>query len=435
MKTNIMKKQKRMLLLCFGLAAIAGSSVSFAANGHKEDVDKLFKEGLYQREQGHVYSAIEAFQTVLSLRPELDRVRLELAVAYYKALDYEAAREQAEAVLRKPDIPDNVRLSVLAFLAQLRKDQEASLKSKTWERSLSVGLMHDSNVNAGPSSNVVQGGIPLLSPTDLARSDTAATLSAGISHSYQSPNPMRIGDSVAQFLWQSRANFYAKENFSAHASNLEVVTLSTGPAWFVLEKWRANVNVSLDHYQYGSAPLAHYTSILPSVTWQMDKGELTWDVLVQKREFARSGDIGKDSNYTAMGVYIGHVYHDGKVAAQAGIRLFREAADRNYYSNDGTEFFVGASAVTWENGSVYGRYSQRDTKMDALNPNLVPLLTENQKDTLKTYELGFHHDFKDAVLKDWRITGNYTAYRNSSNVSYYNYNRNMTGLSLSRNFD
>lgn len=435
MKTNIMKKQKRMLLLCFGLAAIAGSSVSFAANGHKEDVDKLFKEGLYQREQGHVYSAIEAFQTVLSLRPELDRVRLELAVAYYKALDYEAAREQAEAVLRKPDIPDNVRLSVLAFLAQLRKDQEASLKSKTWERSLSVGLMHDSNVNAGPSSNVVQGGIPLLSPTDLARSDTAATLSAGISHSYQSPNPMRIGDSVAQFLWQSRANFYAKENFSAHASNLEVVTLSTGPAWFVLEKWRANVNVSLDHYQYGSAPLAHYASILPSVTWQMDKGELTWDVLVQKREFARSGDIGKDSNYTAMGVYIGHVYHDGKVAAQAGIRLFREAADRNYYSNDGTEFFVGASAVTWENGSVYGRYSQRDTKMDALNPNLVPLLTENQKDTLKTYELGFHHDFKDAVLKDWRITGNYTAYRNSSNVSYYNYNRNMTGLSLSRNFD
>lgn len=414
---------------------MAGGSVSFAANGDKEDVNKLFKEGLYQREQGHLYSAIEAFQTVLSLRPELDRVRLELAVAYYKMLDYEAAREQAEAVLSKPDIPDNVRLSVLAFLAQLKKDQEALLKGKVWERSLSVGLMHDSNVNAGPASNVVQGGIPLLAPTDLARSDTAAVLSAGISHSYQPPTPMRVGDSVAQFLWQSRANFYAKENFSEHASNLEVVTLSTGPAWFVLDKWRANVNVSLDHYQYGSAPLARYASIFPSVTWQMDKGEFTWDVLVQKREFARSGDIGKDSNYTATGAYIGHVYHDGKVAAQAGIRLFREAADRNYYSNDGTEFFVGASAVTWENGSMYGRYSQRDTKMDALNPDLVPSLTENQKDTLKTYELGFHHDFKDEVLKDWRITGSYTAYRNSSNVSYYNYNRNMTGVSLSRNFD
>lgn len=418
-----------MLLLCFGLAAIAGSSVSFAANGNKEDVDKLFKEGLYQREQGRLFSAIEAFQTVLSLRPELDRVRLELAVAYYKALDYEAAREQAEAVLRKPDIPDNVRLSVLAFLAQLKKDQEASLKSKVWERFLSVGLMHDSNVNAGPSSAIAQA--TNLSTSDAARADTAAVLSAGISHSYQSPTPMRIGDSAAQFLWQSRANFYAKENFSAHASNLEVVTLSTGPAWFALNKWRANVNISLDHFQYGGSPLARYASVLPSITWQMDKGELTWDVLVQKREFARSDDDGKDSNYTATGVYVGHIYHDGKVAAQAGIRLFREAADQNYYSNDGTEFFVGANAVTWENGSVYGRYSQRDTKMDAL----MPRLTENQKDTLKTYELGFHHDFKDAVLKDWRITGSHTAYRNSSNVSYYNYNRNMTGLSLSRNFD
>lgn len=430
-----MQKSKKMLLLCVGLAAMAGGSVSFAANGNKEDVDKLFKEGLYQREQGHLYSAIEAFQTVLSLRPELDRVRLELAVAYYKALDYEAAKEQAEAVLRKPDIPDSVRLSVLAFLAQLKTDQEASVKGKIWERSLSVGLMHDSNVNAGPSSNVVQGGGWLLAPTDVARADTAATLSAGISHSFQSPTPMRIGDSAARFLWQSRANFYAKENFSEHASNLEIVTLSTGPAWFALNKWRANVNISLDHFQYGSAPLARYASILPSVTWQMDKGELTWDVLVQKRDFARSGDIGKDSNYTATGVYIGHIYQNGKVAAQAGIRLFREAADRNYYSNDGTEFFVGASAVTWENGSVYGRYSQRDTKMDALNPDLLPPLNENQKDTLRTYELGFHHDFKDEALKDWRITGSYTAYRNDSNVSYYNYNRNMTGLSLSRNFD
>lgn len=428
-----MQKQKKMLLLCFSLAAMAGGSVSFAANGNKEDVDKLFKEGLYQREQGQLFAAIEAFQTVLSLQPELDRVRLELAAAYYKALDYEAAKEHAEAVLRKPDIPDNVRLSVLAFLAQLKSDQEASSKRKVWEQTLSVGLMHDSNVNAGPSSNVVQGGGQVfnLAPTDVARADTAATLSAGISHSYQSPTPMRIGESAARLLWQSRANFYAKENFSEHASNLEVVTLSTGPAWFALEKWRANINLSLDHYQYGSAPLARYASILPSVTWQMDKGELTWDMLVQKRTFARSGDIGKDSNYTATGAYFGHVYHDGKVAAQAGIRLFREAADQNFYSNDGTEFFVGASAVTWENGSVYGRYIQRDTKWDANEP----ALNVSRNETLKTYELGFHHDFKEETLKDWRITGSYTAYRNDSNIPYSNYARNMTSLSLSRNFD
>ncbi len=432
-----MQKQKKLLLLCFGLAAMAGGSVSFAANGGKEDVDKLFKEGLYQREQGHLFSAIEDFQTVLSLQPELDRVRLELAVAYYKAQNYAAAKEQAETVLRKPGIPDSVRLSVLAFLAQLKQDQEASLKRKVWERSFSVGLMHDSNVNAGPPGAIAQAAN--LSPTDAARSDMAATLSAGISHSYQSPTPMRLGESTAQFLWQSRANFYAKENFREHASNLEIVTLGTGPAWFVLNKWRANVNVSLDHYQYGGAPLADYASILPSITWQMDKGELTWDVLVQKRNFARSIDLGKDSNYTATGVYLGHVYRDGKVAAQTGVRLFHEAADQNYYSNNGTEFFVGASAVTWENGSVYGRYVQRDSKWDALNPNLLNSnllpLAENQKDTLRTYELGFHHDFKDRMLKDWRVTGSYTVYRNDSNAVSYNYNRNMVGLSLSRDFD
>lgn len=428
-----MQKQKQLLLLCVGLAAMAGGSVSFAANDSKEDVDKLFKEALYQREKGHLPAAIEALQTVLSLRPELDRVRLELAVAYYKALNFEAAKAQAEAVLLKPDVPDNVRLSVLAFLAQLKRDQEAPSQRKVWERSLSVGLMHDSNVNAGPSNNVVQGGGQVfnLAPTDVARSDTAAVLSAGISHSYQSPTSMEIGGSTARFLWQSGANFYAKENFSEHASNLEIITLSTGPAWFVLNKWRANVNVSLDHYQYGGAALALYTSILPSVTWQLGNSELTWDVLAQKREFARSGDIGKDSSYMATGVYVGHVYHDAKIATQAGIRFFREAADRNYYSNDGTEFFVGASAVTWENGSVYGRYIQRDSQWDANEPALNVIRDE----TMKTYELGFHHDFKEDTLKDWRLTGSYTAYRNDSNIPYSHYTRDMTSLSLSRKFD
>ena len=427
-----MQKQKKLLLLCFGLAAITSGSVSLAADSDKEKVDYLFKEGLYQREQGHLFAAIESLQTILNLRPELDRVRLELALTYYKALNYQAAKEQAEAVLRKPDLPDNVRLSVLAFLAQLKGDKEAASKRKVWERSISVGLMHDSNVNAGPSGSIAQA--TNLPPGSAARSDTAATLSAGISHSYQSPTPVKIGESAARFLWQSRANFYAKENFSEHASNLEVITLSTGPAWLVLNKWRANVNVSLDHYQYGSAPLARYASILPSVTWQMGNSELTWDLLAQKREFARSADIGKDSNYTAMGAYIGHIYNDAKVAAQAGIRFFRETADRNFYSNDGSEFFAGASAVTWENGSVYGRYVQRDSRWDAVNTGLG--ITGNQKDALKTYELGFHHNIKEqGALKDWRISGGYTVYRNDSNVSFYNYKRDITSLTLSRNFD
>jgi tetratricopeptide (TPR) repeat protein len=227
-----------------------GSTCSWAADADQTEQDKLFKEGMYQREQGNLYTAIEAFQTVLSNQPSLNRVRLELAVAYYRTLNFAEAKAQAQTVLNDPKTPENVRLGVLAFLAQLKKDEEAFLAQRNvWQPSISAGLLYDSNVNAGPTSGVIDTAIGPLTLTDASRSvsDWATVLQAGLSHRYQSPDPIKIGEKAARFVWQSQLNFYTRNYFSKDDFNLDVLSAATGPAWLVANNWRANINAQADY--------------------------------------------------------------------------------------------------------------------------------------------------------------------------------------------
>ena len=92
-------------LTCLSLMlALAGLSSATAQEA--VDTEKLFKEGIFLREQGQVFSSIEALETVLSNNPALNRARLELAVAYYRALNYDQANQQAQKVLDDPKTPE-----------------------------------------------------------------------------------------------------------------------------------------------------------------------------------------------------------------------------------------------------------------------------------------------------------------------------------------
>lgn len=416
-------------LLVTTIASLGFANLSCAAD-EAQDQEKLFKEGLFQREQGNLFTSIEALETVLSNRPTLNRVRLELAVAYYRTLNFEEAKRQAQLVLDDPKTPENVRLSVLTFLAQVKKDEEAfTAKRHVWEPSVSVGLLHDSNANFGPSSDILPGGL-ILAPGSHPVSDDAATLSAGITHRYQSPTPIRIGEKAARFVWQSQANYYRKSYFSQDAFNLDVVTLATGPGWYVPNYWRAAITGQADYIRYGDEELAWFTSLSPSVTWEIQNGEITWDAIIQRRDFTRTVDQGRDSDYAATGFSLGKLFQGGKLALQGGVHVFNENADQSRFSNDGTEVFIGANYLAWPDGTVYGRVSQKDSKYDGAEP----IFGISRDETENRYEIGFNHDFKKGPMDHWRLSGSYTHIDNSSNVSIFDYKRDITAVNLSRSF-
>ena len=431
-KTNLKMNKKIMpaaVAVALLLAGAGAAQVAYAAEDDATETN-LFKEGVYQREQGNLFTSIEALQTVLSNAPTLNRARLELAVAYYRTLNFEKAKQEAQVVLDDPKTPENVRISVLAFLAQVKKDEEAYFsKRNVWEPSIAIGLIHDSNANYGPSSDILPGGLT-LAPGARSTSDQAYELTAGILHRYQSPTPVKIGEKAARFVWQSQASLYRKQYFSLHDYNFDDLSLSTGPGWYVPQFWRANVSAQVDYLRFGDTELGVFTGVSPSFTWEMNNGEVTLDGLFQNRKYSRDVDAGRDSNYSSVGVSVGKLFKAGKYAVQAGVHVFNESADRSYYSNNGTDIFLAGNMVAWNNGSVYGRITERDSRYDGVDPSALVKRDERQF----RYEVGFNHDYKQGVLNHWRLNGSYGATTNTSNAANYDYNRNVTSLNMSRTF-
>lgn len=410
------------------MLALAGLNSATAQEA--VDTDKLFKEGIFLREQGQVFSSIEAFETVLSNNPALNRARLELAVAYYRALNYDQANQQAQKVLDDPKTPENVRLAVLAFLAQIKRDQVAlAAKPHTFEGSISVGGQYDSNVNVGPGGAILPGGL-ILDPGSVPKHDWATVVQAGATHTYNSPSVVRLGETATRFLWQTSAGLYQKNYFSVTDFNLTALSLSTGPVLVAPDKWRAKLNLQVDSLWLGGNFLGLYTSLSPTVTVQFKNGELTWDALVLNKAFDRDLDVGRDSNYYSTGVSYGHLFLQGKLAIQGGLHVFMEDASAARYSNDGWETFIGANVVAWQNGNVYGRYSYKDTKFDGVEP----VFGISRDEYEKRYEVGFGHNFKEGFAKDWRLSGSWQKTENNSNVSIYTYSRHIAGVNIGRSF-
>lgn len=76
---------------------------------------------------GNPELAIPLLRGILARDPELDRVRLELARAYFEAGQFGPAREQFRIVLSSPDLPEGVRKNILRFLQ--RTDEERELRT------------------------------------------------------------------------------------------------------------------------------------------------------------------------------------------------------------------------------------------------------------------------------------------------------------------
>lgn len=412
------------------LAVISGGAVpTFAAEAIDEEA--VFEEGMEALEDDRLRTAIKAFQSILSQQPGLHRARLELAVAYYRSLQYEEARKLAQHVLDDPQTPPQVRVTVLAFLAQIQKDEQAAAVRHEFKPSISLGLMYDSNVNVGPGSEFIEE-IPgaILTADSLKQSDYASVLAAGLAHTFQPGTTYQIGERTASFLWQSQANLYNRAYQDLDDFDLTVLSAGTGPALVVLRHWRANLALNVDRIWLGSDELAWFTSLNPAVTWQFDNGELTWDATATDRRYDETVDDGREGTYLATGVALGRYFNQRKVAGQVGARLLDFSADDDRFGNNGYELLAGVIIKAWPNGTLYGRANYRNVEYDANEPGFSVARDESER----RIAAGFQHDFKAGRLDKWTINGGIQYTDNSSNISIYDYDRRQVTLNLGRTF-
>lgn len=419
----------RVMGMVLALAGALQVPAAVADSGREAEWEAKFQEGMQALEEDRLQTAIAAFHSILSENPRLHRARLELALAYYRALRYEEARRLAREVLEDPATPQDVRLTIRAFLAQVEREAEAYARRHAFKGSVSFGAMHDSNVNVGPSSDLLEiNGRILRVVSGLERSDSALVLHASLSHRFNPHKTFTLNERVGSLEWLTDFGLYHRGYRDEGDYDLSVLTASTGPSWSVLHHWRAAVSLQADQVWLGGNQLALFTGIRPHVSWQFRWGEITADAAWTRRDYARSVDSGREGTYRSVGLAAGCLLARGRVAGQLGVRRFDFDADAARYGNEGWEIYAGGIVQAGAASDLYARAAWKELDYDGPEPLYGRARDERERRAV----VGFRQRFTGKGWKGWSWNLSFAYIDNDSNLSLYDYDRRQIGLTVSK---
>lgn len=358
------------------------------------NLDNYFQYGQLCMQLGYFENAVKAYEHMLAVNPQLDRVKLDLGLAYTRTKQYDKASALLKDV-RERDIPPQVKKNIDFVLAQI--DQESQVHF--FSGSLGFGLNYDTNGNSSSDSGrvtVLDTSIP-LGASQKEQKDLQAYATASLSHRYR-PQDDNIED--AQFEWVSTGSIYSNEQEHLDELNLKVLSLQTGPS-FLLEHLDTRVNLTgnythviLDGYSYlrvaGTKINAEY--------FYSKELKLESSLLREYREFLDSPTVSTydDRSGPAAQWDIGFNYLLAPTTLLDGsIVLRHEDTKRSYYDNNQVTYALGISHQFGEGYFARGDVSFRESIYD--EPDYFISAT-NRHDYDKTAGLTVGKQLSDSVV-------------------------------------
>ena len=288
------------------------------------DIDDLdFLHGSIALRRGDWQAAIERFRAMLARNPNLPRVRLDLALAYFQAREDRRAAYHFRLALGDKDLPPVVRARALALLDQIRR-------RKSWSVSGSLALAPDTNINQATSAREVAlfGAPGRLS--DDARQTSGVGVSANILGGYE----WRLAEALRfRALAGLRTRTYETTQF-----NEQFVSLRAGPR-FLFSKFDLRPELTARVRLLGNDTYSRSAGFEVSGNWLIAP---TWrlSAAVGGEQIAYETFLGDGHLYSGQ---LGLAHALGKATLlQADTVFRREILERDAYS--WREYIVGVSA-------------------------------------------------------------------------------------------
>jgi len=211
----------------FQQAYALGQQNLFDLEGEAE-FDFLF--GLAALETGKPDEAVFAFERIAYVYPDQQRVKLELARAYFMSNNLTASEQLFNEVLATNPGP-NVSANIEAFLDLIEQRQQAVSSSFTWYVNSNIGS--DSNINSATELGVIDTpiGDVELGPNGQSIDDDFMDIGTGFTYNYP------FDKNHEAF---ARMNYNQHNNFSTRAFDLDLLA---GEAGYVVTQ--ENVRMSL----------------------------------------------------------------------------------------------------------------------------------------------------------------------------------------------
>ena len=422
------------ITICLTLSSLNPALAEEALDEEMTDMhaDTIFDSAMKERDSGKIYDAIEKFEYILSRRPSLNRARLELAVSYHRASQYDDAMREFQTVLDDPETPEKVRLAILAYLGQIASDELKPESEHSFSYYTKVGALYNSNINFAP----LRGSINIPAGQDTASPGLDTFLSA--SHRYKDNKPFETAGAATHFEWLSQLS-WTGNNYTRNSDfSLNILSASTGPAFISVGRWRGAINLQVDQTYFGGSTLGTFLSLNPLVTFDLGNYQgITVEASYTDNDFVRSEDQGRDGDSVLAGASYSTLLGGVDNGLEAGFRLTDQDAVDQQFGFDSSEIYFGGFASISSRSSVYLNlnFEQYDYKAaDTLACAPAPC-TSNVRDELESrYVLGYNRDFSEGYLQGWTLNTYFSFTKNNSNVDAYSYEREIFAINFARYF-
>jgi tetratricopeptide (TPR) repeat protein len=373
------------------------------------DNEAIFLTGMIAVSEKRYDDAIAAFRNILASEPDRERVRLELARAFFLEADYDNA-ERNFKFARAGDLPDEVKINIDQYLAVISR-------LKRWSFVADVALAEDTNANGATSARQVDiYGLPFtLSDNARQKSGTGFTVDIGGEWS-----PLLSPNTKARFGAHVHRAEYGGGNFDDMT-----ISVYAGPQ-FMLGQWLLDAAATGFRRWYGNSAysrgvggrgrIAYLATPQLQLATGVDITSIAYEWIKDQNGSVVSGNL--EATYTLS--------PSSFVRTVAGIGL-QDARARAY-----------ANTVHWLSLDYY-----RDLPW-GFSVNLEPALSWTGYDA-RLAAFGatrFDHAWALRVdLLNRRIEYGGFAPRlsfihvtQSSNISLYNYDRNQIQVGMTRQF-
>ena len=375
------------------------------------DIDDLdFLHGTIAAKRGEWQEAVARFRAMIARNPDLPRVRLDLALAYFQAGEDGNAARHFRLALGTKDLPPVVRARALAFLDAIRR-------RKGWSITGSLAVLPDSNINAATSAREVElFGFPASLSED-ARQTSGVGVSANVSGGYEamiSPDlRFRVGGGL-------RTRTYREDQF-----NERTVNLRAGPR-FLFDKFDLRPEATARQRRLGGDAYSRALGIGLSGNWLIGP---TWRL---------GGSLGRERIYyetflgdgyiDAAGLNLSHAL--GRATQlQADTAYRREKLDEDGYS--WREFLIGVSAsrefprgFVLRGGPIY-RWREYGAPLASLGPEARRDRTLAGRITVSNRNIELFGFMPEITLR---------YERRYSNITLYDYTRTVGEIGVVRSF-
>lgn len=156
---QISETEAAALLMQAGRLENAKTVLAHVIETSPDENEAYFLLGLIAVEEGDYDSAVRHFRLILTREPDAERVRLELARAFFLARDYDNAARNFRFA-RAGELPPEAIANVDRYLG-------AIMQLRRWSYTLSIAIAQDTNVNAATDLNEVDiFGLPFVLSDD-----------------------------------------------------------------------------------------------------------------------------------------------------------------------------------------------------------------------------------------------------------------------------